>query len=440
MTLIFVNRFFYPDHSATSQMLSDLAFALAAERSHAVTVVTSRQRYDAPQDALPPQETVDGVTIHRVWTSRFGRDNLALRAVDYLTFYLSAAIVVWRLARRGDVVIAKTDPPMLSVALAPITAVKRARLINWLQDLFPEVAQELGAAGGGLTRGAFRTLRALRDASLKRAACNVAIGDRMAARLESLGVDPARIAVIPNWADGALVHPVHPRLNRLRQAWGLTDAFVVGYSGNLGRAHEVETMIAAIERVAQQSELASVAMTHDDKIACPEGIAPVATPPPAYRAVRWLFIGGGAQFERLRREVERRNLRSVSFQPYQPRERLAESLSAADVHLISLLPALEGLIVPSKYYGIAAAGRPAIFIGESDGEIARILERSETGVTVAPGDGAALADAILGLAAEPERAATAGARARALFERDFDHPHALAQWQGILADAGSPGS
>jgi len=104
--LMFINRFFYPDHSATSQMLSDLAFALANER-RAVSVITSRQLYDEPtRNALAARETVKEVSVYRVWTSRFGRTNLLGRTIDYLTFYISAAWRLWRLASAGDVVIA----------------------------------------------------------------------------------------------------------------------------------------------------------------------------------------------------------------------------------------------------------------------------------------------------------------------------------------------
>ena len=112
MKLVFLNRFFHPDHSATSQMLSDLAFALA-RRGRAVAVIASRQRYDAPTDTLPAREQIRGVSVYRVWTSRFGRTSLIGRAIDYATFYLAATWRLWRLARAGDVVIAKTDPPML---------------------------------------------------------------------------------------------------------------------------------------------------------------------------------------------------------------------------------------------------------------------------------------------------------------------------------------
>ncbi len=404
--IIFLNRFFHPDHSATSQMLSGLAFALA-RRGHQIAIITSRQRYDAPEALLPKRETVEGVQIHRVSTSRFGRAGLIGRAVDYLTFYAAAAAQLWRLARRGDIVVAKTDPPMLSVVTGPIAGWRGCQHVNWLQDVFPEVAEAI-ALTGRQSNILYRPLRWLRNRSLRAAAVNVTIGERMTERLEHFGINRAQVRAIPNWADGQLIRPIEARGNALRTAWDLTDTFVVGYSGNLGRAHEMETLLGAI-----------AALEHDNADA---GLN-----------VTWLFIGGGALLERLKRDVETKRLRSVRFEPYQPRERLAESLSAADVHLVSLRPELEGLIVPSKIYGIAAAGRPAIFIGDRDGEVARLVDRYRFGITVAVNDAHALASAVQDFAGTPDRTRSLGDNARRAFDAHFDLPHAISGWDGVIA-------
>jgi colanic acid biosynthesis glycosyl transferase WcaI len=415
MAYIFVNRYFHPDHSATSQMLSDLAFAFAApttpgDQPCTVRIITSRQCYDAPDAQLAARETIAGVDIYRVWTSRFGRINLAGRAVDYLTFYLSAAWTLWRLTRGGDVVIAKTDPPMLSIFAAPIVKLRGARLVNWLQDVFPEVAEALGVGSGRVVALGYGALRSLRNATLRMAAMNVVLGERMAEKLAALGVSPKQIRIIPNWADGTLIRPVEQAVNALRSAWGLQDRFVVGYSGNLGRAHEYATLLDAITALDQRST---------DQMA---------------GQVSWLFIGGGALFEAFKGAVQQRGLKSVVFQAYQPRERLGESLSAIDVHLISLRPELEGLIVPSKYYGIAAAGRPAIFIGDPDGEIARANTRNGCGVNVAEGDHRALAAAVMQLASAPDTCRAMGTAARRAFDAEFDKPIAVKSWQALLRE------
>ena len=394
---VFVHRYFHPDESVTSQLLTDLCVHLAGSGAE-VHVVTSRQMIDRPDAALPRREVWNGIHIHRLNTTRFGRMDLRGRAIDYLSFYAAAA---WRLAfvvRRGDIVIAKTDPPLVSIVARWVCRVRGARLVNWLQDLFPEVAERLGVriAGGRLGRW----MKAARDRSLHAAAANVVLGERMAAQVRSL-VPGARVTVIHNWSDGARIVPTAPPDNPLRRAWGLDARFVVAYSGNMGRAHEFDTILEACGALAS-----------DD--------------------VTFLFIGSGKQRAALEAAVAREGWRHVRFQPYQPREALAFSLSVADVHLVTLKPALEGLMVPSKFYGIAAAGRPTVFVGDTRGEIAAIVTEAGCGVAVASGDAAALVHAIRRLRHDPAAAALMGARARAVFEARFDRPDALRRWADLL--------
>ena len=395
---IFVNRYFAPDISATSQMLSDACFALAA-RGFRIAVVTSRSAYDSPDLRLPAHEVINGVEVHRVWTTRFGRKALAGRACDYLSFYLSAFWLLLWMARRQDVLVAKTDPPLLGVLVAAAARVKGARLVNWLQDVFPEVAIRLGVLRDG---PAARVLRGCRNWSLRRACRNVAIGARMAALLEAEGAPPSSIHIIQNWADAGLISPVDAAENPLRQAWGLVGKFVVGYSGNLGRAHEFDTMLGAAEALLDEP------------------------------SVVFLFIGGGHGNQQLRAVASARGLSNVQFMPYQPQALLGQSLSVPDVHLVSLLPAMEGLIVPSKIYGIAAAGRPAIFIGDSAGEVATQLNTGGFGLSVQPGDSQALTAAIRALQRAPEMCREQGRRARAFFEQGQTSEHAAERWARLL--------
>lgn len=422
MRLYFVNRFFHPDHSATSQMLSDLAFALAA-RGHMITVITSRLSYDDARVRLPAREVARNVEVIRVATTGFGRSDLAGRFADYATFMLAATwALLWRL-RRGDVVVSKTDPPLLSILTTPIARLRGAHAVNWLQDIYPEVVAAMGMARGKLPRLGLNVMRRLRDRALRKASLNIALGERMAAVIARRGVASDQIRVIPNWADGELVKPVARERNALRRDCGLEHAFVVGYSGNLGRAHDTATILSAME-ICTANDIAIDAVASAGR--------EVRMGTTSERAIRWLFVGGGAQLGNLKDKTEGRGKRSVIFRPYQAREWLSESLSAPDVHLITLRPALEGLIVPSKYYGVAAAGRPAIFIGDPNGEIGRILRDSDTGIVVAEGDGVALAQAIRALADDPERCDAMGRRARALFDERYDLARAVNAWEGAI--------
>ncbi|WP_197077537.1 glycosyltransferase family 4 protein [Hyphomicrobium sp. 99] len=397
-----MNRFFYPDYSATSQMLTDLTFGLA-ERGAEVSVITSRLLYEDARAALPTRERVRGVDIERVWTSRYGRTGLVFRLIDYLTFYFSAALTLARSARRGDIVVAMTDPPALSILALVLAWSRGAHLVNWLQDVFPEVAEALQLAGKRSPL-LFRPLRLLRDLSLRRASMNVAIGSLMAERLLQLGVTQDRMIMIPNWADTNAIRPVPPMSNRLRSDWGLSEKFVVAYSGNLGRAHGIETLVDAMTITGQNGE--------------PE--------------IHWLFVGGGVGLEQLKRAAEELGIANLTFRPYQPRENLSQSLSVADVHVVLLRPALEGLIVPSKFYGIAAAGRPIIFVGAADGEIARLIMQYGCGATIASGDGIGLAETLSTMAKNTVHCRRQGERARGMCEENFSKEQAISAWNELL--------
>ncbi len=178
----------------------------------------------------------------------------------------------------------------------------------------------------------------------------------------------------------------------MREAWGLENKFVVGYSGNLGRAHEIGTVLAAAAQLRGDPRML------------------------------FLMIGGGKLFDELTRAVTTRRLESLfRFVPYQDKTALKYSLTLPDMHWISLRPELEGLIVPSKFYGIAAAGKPMIVIGAADGELGRLVRQHACGVVIAPGDGAALAATLSRLSRDAGGACRHG-RARARHAGDALRP------------------
>lgn len=397
--VFFLNRFFPPDQSATSQLVSDLAAQLELS-GYDVHVITSQQLYDEPQARLPAEELLGGVHVHRVRASRFGRANLVGRAVDYLSFYASAARALLAAAQRDDIIVAMTDPPLISIVAMRVALARGAQLINWLQDIYPEVAVELGVP---FLRGpVVRTIAKLRDRSLRVAVANVVVGQHMAAKVAALGIAPERIAVIPNWSADQDIRPVDRYDNPLRHKWRLGDKFVVGYSGNLGRAHEYDTVLAAAEQLKDHSEIV------------------------------FLCIGGGHLMGQLAAQVTARGLRSFQFMGYQDASLLKYSLCVPDVHWISLRPEVEGLIVPSKFYAIAAAARPMIAICSKDGEISRLVEQNHCGAVVEPGDAGHLADWIMHLSQEAGLRAAFGRNARMMLEAQFTRRQALARWQTLL--------
>jgi glycosyltransferase involved in cell wall biosynthesis len=399
-----LNRFFSPDHSATSQLLADLTSALA-KSGYDVHVVTSQQLYDDRKARLPAQAVINGVHVHRVVTSHFGRVQLAGRAVDYLSFYLATWRMLAGLVQAQDFIIAMTDPPLISLVAMQIAARRSAVLINWLQDIYPEVASALHVP---LIEGPLlRILTSLRDRSLKLAAVNVVPGTLMAEKLAGRRIARERIQVIANWSEDERIVPIPACDNLLRRQWGLMDKFVVGYSGNLGRAHEFNTVLTAAERLCSNADIV------------------------------FLCIGGGHQMAKLAAEAGQRGLTNIQFRGYQDQGVLQFSLSVPDVHWVSLRPELEGLIVPSKIYGIAAAGRPIIAICAKDGEISRLVEQHQCGVIVEPGDAEALVGSILRLSGDRQLCAKMGRQARAMLENNFTRQQALRRWKNLICDLGN---
>jgi glycosyltransferase involved in cell wall biosynthesis len=398
--VVFVNRYFFPDESATSRMVSDLAFRLA-ERGVSVRALTSRQLYENSRAGLPAYEEIHRVCIHRVATATRGRARLWGRALDYASFHLTAGFDLIRLLRPGDVVVAKTDPPLISIVVSWVARWRGAVLINWLQDLFPEAVTALGARA--LPSWVERWLLTVRDRSLRAAAANVVLSEGMRERLISRGIDVDRVRVIPNWADIQAVRPLPTHRSLTRKRLGLEQAFVVGYSGNLGRAHEFETLLGAARLLRTNLDIA------------------------------FLITGGGAKAAALRQAVEAQGLSNFVFQEYQPAELLSDSLAAADVHFVSLMPSMEGLIVPSKIYGILAAGRPAVFVGDAHtGDVARLIRGHGCGIAVQTEQSSQLAAELCKLRDDPQLVAAMGARARSLAESRFSSEHAVRDWLNML--------
>jgi colanic acid biosynthesis glycosyl transferase WcaI len=398
--IVFVNRYFSPDESATSRMLSDLAFRLV-ERGVSVSVVTSRQLYEDPKASLPRRESIRGVTVLRVSTSTRGRSQLMGRTLDYASFHMAAGVRLLRILSRGDIVVAKTDPPLISVAVAPAAAWRGAVLINWLQDLFPEVASALST--GAMPTWLESALMAARDRTLRGAAMNVVLSEGMRSRVINRGIDAGRVRIIPNWANSVDVAPICATQSRTRRRVGLDRCFVVGYSGNLGRAHEFDTLLGAARLLHTEPDIV------------------------------FLITGGGAKAASLQRAVLAQGLVNLIFQDYQPPELLADSLAASDVHFVSLLPALEGLIVPSKIYGILAAGRPAVFVGDPQGDVAKVIREHRCGITVPVGQSAQLASELRKLRDDPKRVQAMGCAARDLALSRYTGEHAVNHWLAMLA-------
>lgn len=395
-TIWFVNSYFYPDHAATSQILSDVAFHIADMGWH-VKVIANQRSYDGGSQ-YAPSETVKGIEVTRLPSLGPSGRNMAARLGRYLGMYLGASWEILLRARRGDIVVCKTDPPLMSIPLGIAARLRGAKLVNWLQDLYPEVAQSLGMSLPGPLRW---LLRSLRNWSLKTAVANVAIGECMAQLLRKQGIRDDKIVILTNFVDDQHILAV-PGNNPLREEWQLEGKFVLAYSGNLGRAHDIETFIGMAKMLRDREDIV------------------------------FLFIGGGHFVDELRQRLAKLGVMNVRFEGYQPREKLNLSLALPDAHWASLLPEMEGLIVPSKIYGIMAAGRPMIAICSPEGEMAQMIARADIGVQINPGDASAFARAVVQLAESSALRSQLGSNARSDLDANFSRARVMQGWEKLI--------
>lgn len=400
MRVLAINQFYAPDEAATSQLLTDLCEDLARGGDE-VTVIASQGNY-LGGSRLPRSEVRNGVRVLRPFSTSFGKGSIPKRLADYGTFFASAvarAITV----RRPDVVLALTTPPLIATGALASASLRGIPLVAWVQDVYPQIAVELGV----LDRHHPITTLLDRAARITYARSRriVALSSGMARRLEELGAPGDRLRVIANWADGRALVPRTSETS-FRREHGLEGRFVVMYSGNLGAAHDVATFVEAARKLEN------------------------------HRDVAFVFIGEGVR----KPEAERlaQGLGNVRFLPYQPRERLGESLGSADVHLVGLREGFEGLLVPSKVYGALACGKPVLFVGPSGCEVARLVREEGVGFATKPGDAEGVAEAIHRLATDGELARRQGEKARRLFEEQYDRPVAISHWRQVLADAANP--
>jgi glycosyltransferase involved in cell wall biosynthesis len=372
-SIMFINRVLPPHRGATGRRLLELSRALA-EAGCAVTILACGPEPSSTPGAEPSR--IPGVEVVRVGGAE-PRGTLGYAAA---WARLAARAL---LAGRHDVVVTMTDPPFLAL-LGPIVArLRRCRAVHWCHDLYPDLLPVLGLSPPAPVH---RLLARLMARSVRRHDAVVAVGRCMARRLAAGGVDRARIAVVPNWPDPA-IRPDPEGARALRRELGIEDRFVVGYAGTFGLAHPLGAVAEAAARL-QASGL----------------------------PVHFLLSGEGRGRPALEAEFGRRGLRNVTLLPWQPDGRLAALLGAADLHLAAMREEASGMMVPCKVAGVLAAGRPCLLLGPRDSDAAAAV-RAAGGAVLRPGDGAALAEAILARAAPARSGPRPGPRPAAPEDR-----------------------
>lgn len=387
--IIVVSQFFGPDQSAVGQFLADFA-SEATAAGHDVHVLCGANDYamaisDASGEALIPigeHESSTGrgeVRITRIRTAKFSQNKLQ-KLLSYAIFYAGALLKALTIPG-PDVIVTLTAPPGLAWIGWLVRKTHGCRHVAWEMDLYPDIAVALGIP---LSRWTARML----DFPRRRADAVIALGPCMKARLLQHGIQDDRIVIAENWADGQAITP-----SPFATGWPLR----ILYSGNLGLAHDVGTIRAVMERLADESNLLFV------------------------------FAGGGLEREGLIRFCSERGIRNVAFQDYVRRKDLGLSLGGCHVGLVTQKLATLGAVVPSKIYGLMAAGRPILYIGPAEATPALLIRRFNCGWHFNCGDIDGISALLLRLFESPTEIYAKGRNGREAFDRYYDKPVAVSR-------------
>jgi glycosyltransferase involved in cell wall biosynthesis len=404
--VLILSQLFYPELVSTGQTLTELAEQLAVSGID-VEVLCGPPTVMA-MDKRPPRDAVHrGIRIHRVWGTRFPKLNLAGRVVNQLTFTCSVLMHLL-LHRPKKPILVLTNPPFLAVVCALLRSLRvGAPYIFLIFDVYPDTAVQLGILKdhGIIARLWDRANRFV----FKHASAIVVIGRCMheviSKKAERLGHPlNGELRAIHIWSDDANIANVKARENPLIDRFGTRGKFVVEYSGNMGRFHDMETIMEAANLLRDVKDIV------------------------------FLLVGEGHKKRWMMDFAREKKLANCQFHTYVPREQLGQLLCLADVGLVSLVQGQEGLSVPSKTFGMMAAGVPIVAVMSDRSEVARVIEEENCGVVIRPGDSRSLADAILAFHHDRTKCKSAGQRSGRAIETRYNLREAAREYQRLIQE------
>jgi len=404
--LFLLTQYFYPEVPATAQLSTDLALGLT-EAGFDVSVFTGQPAY-WDKKRLPSKEVYKGVKIYRAYSRRLSREGTKSRLLNGAT--VAAGNFFKLIARKKpDVLLVDSTSPFLVSLAWALRKLRRIPYVFLVQDVYPEIAVELGVIGARsrpakMWYGVYK--RVYRDA-----ARIIVLGPRMADVVKRTA--PAsrhdKFEVIPNWADGDAIRPRVPADNPMRQDLGLADKLVCIYSGNMGMVHDMKTLVEAATRLKHLGK------------------------------VHFLFIGGGGKRDWIESTFKDCGLTNVTLLPYQPLEKLPYSLTCGDVSLVTLEKGMEGLSAPSKIYASLAAGLAVIAVAGATSEIGDIVTSNRCGYHIRQGDVDGLVRAVESLESDRTLLADMKRRARLAYEGNYTRSMSIGRYKSVLESVGREG-
>lgn len=395
--VVVFTEMFHPETISTAYYLTEIARGLATV--FPVEVVTAKI-------AGEPLVAADGilgeqVRIHRCAPACATKKRLWARGVAAAWFCVRAFCMGMQRVRRGDVVFTVTNPPMLPYIATLVGILKSARVVLLVHDVYPELLVAIGfIRAQGIPH---RLLNVIARWFVRRADCVIVLGRDMEQLLLRKGCSGAQLRLVPNWAEVDAIPVLAKSENRWLTQLGLADRFIVLYAGNLGRTHDVSIILDAARLLQDQP------------------------------GVHFLMAGFPQRVVEVQAAVERESLTNVSAVAFAfSRQDQVQTLSAGDVAVISLVPGMAGISVPSRMYNVMAAGRPIIAVAEPDSELGRVVTEEAIGWVVRPGDARGLAKAVQAAREYPERTRQMGERAARAAREKYSMELALEEYRAAV--------
>lgn len=349
MKILLLNQTFYPDNVATSQQLADLAVFLN-KKGHQVSVLTGQRGYEERSKKFSREEIWQGIHIRRVVSTGFGKSRFRYRLVDSFTFFFSLFVSLFSLPHQ-DLVISFTSPPLIGVFGAFFCWLKGGRHVQWLMDVNPDAAFQVGLLKRKSLLG--KTLNAVFEKTLQSASQVVVLDRWMKKRMVEHGAKEENIVVVPPWSVlGEKSPSLNQEIQEFKTLHGLDGKFIVLYSGNHSVVHPLTTVLEAAKLLKDRKE------------------------------VVFLFIGAGIRTQDVREFKEKHQLSNIIQLPLQPREKVKASFGSADLHVVVMGPGMSGLVHTSKIYSVLASGKPYVFVGPKESHVCDLLEECPTGFSV----------------------------------------------------------
>lgn len=351
-TLLILSQTFIPDPASVGQHIGDVAVEMV-RRGYRVVVYTSARGYDDPTIEYPKYENIQGVEVHRLDFSSFGKKSIATRVLGTASFMLQSMFVSLATPNLSGIFFS-TSPPLIGTAAVLAHWIRRFPIAYWAMDLNPDQLIAMGKVGpnDAITKILEFANKIILEESSLIVALDRFMGDRLRARADV----KSKMQIMPPWPHEEHLEPLPHHQNPFRSAQNLDGKFVVMYSGNHSPANPLRTLLDA-----------TLAFRDDSTI-------------------EFLFIGGGLGKKEVEEHIQQHQLKNVRSLPYQPMKDLRYSLSAADVHVVSLGENMVGIVHPCKIYGAMAVGRPILYLGPKPSHVSDLLDEHDIGSSVTHGD------------------------------------------------------